>query len=206
MPIRSGIVENDVSVQGEPNHSRERVLRLTGKSLTDFVLQRRRPKADGTNNSPQKQLTAVMLNDDVHHPAVEQAKIRLASRHFHAAQQREHLVKRVRCQLFEFAGVAVRPFRMHHVEPLLPRLDHLGNQLWRVLQVAIHRHDDVALGGAHPRQQRLPVPKLREKLIPRIRGSVAASSEISSYVPSRLPSSTKTASQAYSDRTSHKAA
>ena len=55
------------------------------------------------------------------------------------------------------------PDRGHHLRPAPPCLHHFGNNVGRVLQVAIHQYNRISAGGLQPAEIAPMCPSLRER-------------------------------------------
>ena len=80
------------------------------------------------------------------------------------------------------------------VDAGLDRGDEPRDVLRRVLEVAVHRHDDLAAGANEPRVHRRMLAEVASKRIARTRWSRSCSRVIVAHVASVEPSSTKTSS------------
>ena len=67
--------------------------------------------------------------------------------------QPKNLVKQIEAEPSESLLGPAASLGPNHLAALFPALDHLRNDLRRILQVAVHEHDSVGLGVCQPRRQ-----------------------------------------------------
>ena len=92
--------------------------------------------------------------EDVDRGPVKQAKIIAPRRNRGGGEPVEHPIEQPRCHPFATGKVLnVQPHGVDDFVPGLPLLEHLGNEVGGVLQVAVHEDDGIAGGVGQPRAE-----------------------------------------------------
>ncbi len=110
-------------------------------------------EADPGGNALHEAVALGQRVDGVDDAAVEQAEVAGALGDMHVAHHAEEMIEAAAEQApAERIGIARMAHRIHHLGTAPPRLDHLRDDLRRMLEVGIHQHHDFAAGGAKTRR------------------------------------------------------
>ena len=114
-----------------------------------------------------------------HHPAVDEREIARIVRDRHRGEVIEDPVERLVGDLHVPHRLALDALAVNHVEPLAPFRDELGNELRRVLQIAVHQHHGILRRDLHAAAKgglRAEIARMRDAENPRIRRAQSAGS------------------------------
>ena len=142
---REGRARED-AVDGEAPHLARRELRAARKARRRREVQLLLPEAHRADEPADEARVLAVAPEGQHGLAVHQAEIRAARLHGHLRDEVEELVVPGGCRTLEPRGIARRiAYRLHDIVSLVPVLQQFGNELGRMLHVAVHRDDDIAV-------------------------------------------------------------
>ena len=144
--------EADDTVQ--PDHDRAEqpvVLRVARNSGLPIVEHARLPEADEADEAAKETMTLLQRDDVIDHATAHQAKIARVRRNLDLRNSNDQPVPdRGDHALDQRLALPAPALRIDDVITLPPPDDELGDQLRRVLEIAIDDHDRVTGGGFHP--------------------------------------------------------
>ncbi len=152
---RSGKVVNEVS-PSKASDPRRRRLKLEAPAARS---QRHKRQGGGFKADPGVQAfhEAVALGqgfEGIGHFAIEPAVVPGVGRHFHAVTGIHDAVEQMGAHpLGPAFGPTIGNHAVHHVVAALPQIVHFGQQVQRVLKVAINQHHGIAPGVVDARRQ-----------------------------------------------------
>ncbi len=96
----------------------------------------------------------------IHDPPIDQAEVTAVAGDVELREERHQAIEGPVAGALEGVLLAIAPLGVDDVEPLSPPLQHLEDELRRVLKVRIQDCHDVPVGVIEPRRQRIGMPKV----------------------------------------------
>ena len=176
----SGRCENDEIASSEKRSIlRERVLRLAGVARVAVVGDGGLRVADPHGHAAQEAVALAHRQQRVERRAVEQAEVARVVLQLDLGELVEQPVEPARGRELEARlALALLAHGVDDVAAGAPVIEHLRDQLGRVLQVGVEHHDGVAAGVVEPGGQRRLVAEVARQVDRRARAGRASASSV----------------------------
>src|SRR5664280_1726648 len=149
------VAERRQSVERETQHLAQRELRLPARARRPYVLDAHLSEADPCRHAADEPVSFAQAPERRYGARAHEAEVADVHRDFHVRPALEESVENVRRPELERAlAFSLRPLRVDDLVPFVDLLQHLGEELGRVLQIRVHHGHDPAACGVDARGER----------------------------------------------------
>ena len=144
-----------IAVEGEAEHAADRELRLAGRAGGAVVLDDVAPEADPGAHPAQEPRALAQAQERVERGAVEEAEVAGVGLEVDLREPAHERVEPARGRELEARlALALAPLGDDDVRALAPARDQVGDELGRILEIAVDHHHRVAARVVEPGGQR----------------------------------------------------